>query len=150
MSEAVGKRHDWLRLMLGDATVRACAVFTLAMLLMPPEGLGVDLCPSRLMTRCPCPGCGITRCGSNLARGHFRRAAQFHPLGLVVVPAIVALGVLAVLPRRWRAGVRAALTRRAALLKPLYQVGLTAFVIFGAVRWCAVFLGLADFPATWP
>jgi hypothetical protein len=150
MTEAVPERNQWLWFMLADVHVRACAVFTVAMLLMPPEGLGVDLCPSRLVTRAPCPGCGMTRCGSNLARGQFRRAVQFHPLGPVAVPAIAALGILAVLPRRWRAAVRAALMRRAALLTPLYWLGVFAFVFFGVIRWSAVCLGLAHFPATWP
>jgi hypothetical protein len=150
MSEAVGKRHKWLRLMLTDGNLRACAVFALVMLLMPPEGLGVDLCMSQQMVHAPCPGCGITRCGSNLARGHFVRAAQLHPFGLVVVPLIVTLGVMALLPRRWRAGLRAAVMRRAALLRPLYLVGLWAFLTYGVVRWGAVLLGLTQFPATYP
>jgi hypothetical protein len=136
--------------MLGGPFLRACAVFTVAMLLMPPEGLGVDLCPSRLVTQAPCPGCGVTRCGSNMVRGNIRRAAQFHALGPVIVPTIVAFGVLAVLPRRWRAAVRAALMRRADLLKPLYWLGIFAFVLFGAIRWTVVFFGLANFPSAWP
>jgi hypothetical protein len=150
MSEAVGERHKWLRLMLGDANLRACAVFTLVMLLMPPEGLGVDLCMSQLLFHAPCPACGVTRCGSNLARGHLLRAAQFHPLGPPVVLLIAALGVIALLPRRWREGLRAALLRRAVLLRPLYLVGLWGFVIYGVARWGAVLLGLAHFPATYP
>ncbi len=150
MSEAVGERQNWLRFLLDDLNLRACAVFTLVMLAMPPEGLGVELCPSRMITRAPCPGCGMTRCGANLVRGRLRRAAQLHPLGFVVAPAIAALGVLAFLPRRWRAAIRASLMRRAVLLRPFYLLMLYAFILFGAVRWCAVFLGLVEFPATWP
>jgi hypothetical protein len=150
MSEAVGKRHTWLRLMLGDANLRACAVFTAVMLLMPAEGLGIDLCMSQQLWHAPCPGCGITRCGSNLARGHFARAAQMHPLGVLVVPLIAVLGVLAFLPRAWRARLRAAVLRRGALLRPLYLVGLWSFLIYGVLRWGAVLLGLAQFPATYP
>jgi hypothetical protein len=150
MSQAVPNRRRWLRLMLGDAHLRACAFFTLVMLLMPPEGLGFDLCMSQQVLHAPCPACGITRCGSNLARGHFARAAEYHPFGVVIVPLIAALGVMAVLPRRWREAVRASLMRRAVLLRPLYVVGLGSFAVYGAVRWCAVILGLMHFPATWP
>jgi hypothetical protein len=150
MSQAVRGRHKWLRLMLGDAHLRACAVFTLVMLLMPPEGLGIDLCFSQLYFHAPCPACGVTRGGSNLMRGNFTRAAQFHPFVPVIVPLIVALGVLAILPRRWREAVRAHVMRRALLLKPLYWLGIYSFAIYGAVRWGAVFLGWYAFPATWP
>jgi len=136
--------------MLGDAHLRACAVFTVVMLVMPPEGLGIDLCMSQIYTHAPCPACGITRCGSNLARGQFERAAQFHPFGPVIVPLIAVLGVLAILPRRWREAVREHFVRRAALLKPLYWGAIYAFAIFGAVRWTTVFFGLTNFPAAWP
>jgi hypothetical protein len=150
MSEAVGEPHKWLRLMLGDANLRACAVFTVVMLLMPPEGLGIDLCMSQRLLHAPCPACGVTRCGSNLARGHLTRAAQFHPFGPAVVTLIAALGGVALLPRLWRERLRAALMRRAVLLRPLYLVGLWSFVIYGVARWGAVLLGLAQFPATFP
>lgn len=144
------ERHKWLRLMLADAHIRVCAGFALVMLLMPPEGLGVDLCMSQWVTHAPCPACGVTRSGSNLVRGHFARAAEYHPFGPVIVPLIFALGVLALLPRRWRDAVRGAVMRRAVLLRPLYVVGLGAFVLYGAVRWCAVLLGWMAFPARWP
>jgi Protein of unknown function (DUF2752) len=150
MSEVVGERHKWLRIMLGDANLRACAVFTLVMLLMPAEGLGIDLCLSQQLLHAPCPACGITRCGSNLARGHFVRAAEYHPFGPVVVPLIAVLGVLALMPRAWRLSVRGVLMRRAVLLRPLYLVGLWSFVIYGVVRWGAVLLGLMQFPMTYP
>jgi Protein of unknown function (DUF2752) len=150
MSDTVGERHRWLRLFLGDAHLRACAVFTAVMLLMPPEGLGIDLCMSQWYTHSPCPACGMTRCGSNLARGHFQRAAQLHPFGPAIVPLIAVLGALALAPRRWRHAVRVSLMRRADLLKPLYWLGIYSFAIFGAARWCTVFFGLTNFPATWP
>jgi hypothetical protein len=150
MSQAVRARHEWLRLMLGDAHLRACAVFTVVMLLMPPEGLGFDLCACQWYTHAPCPACGITRCGSNMARGHFQRAAQFHPFGPVVVPLIAVLGVMGLLPQRWRRAIRAPFIRRAALLKPLYWGSIYVFVAFGVLRWTAVKYGWTEFPSTWP
>ncbi len=150
MAQAVREPHRWLRLMLGDAQLRIRAVFTLVMVLMPPEGLGIDLCMSQVYFHAPCPACGVTRCGSNLARGRFERAAQFHPFGPVIVPLIAAMGLLALAPRRWRDAVRAALMRRAALLRPLYWLSIAAFTVFGVARWTTVLLGLTRFPAGWP
>src|SRR3712207_7945107 len=45
------------------------------------DGLGVEMCAGKRLTNAPCPGCGMTRCGSNLVRGNVRRALQYHPLG---------------------------------------------------------------------
>lgn len=140
----------WLSSLLNDVTLRLCAVFTLVLALMPPDGLGVELCGCQRYTGAPCPGCGITRCGSNLLRGDLVRAAQYHPFGLLVVPAVVGLGVLGLLPRRWREAARGRLALGARKWRPLWPIALGGFVVYGVVRWVCVMAGLAAFPATWP
>jgi hypothetical protein len=140
----------WLASLLNDLTLRLCTVFTLAIIFMPAEGLGIDACISRLLTRAPCPGCGMTRSGANMLRGNLTRAMQYHPFGLVVIPAVVLLGVAGVMPRSWREGVRGRLLRVEPRLRPLWQLAFVAFVMYGVLRWAAVEFGLMSFPANWP
>lgn len=149
MSRAAVKR-SWLAAFLHDGFLWACAAFTLAFVLMPPDGLGIDVCACKRLTGAPCPGCGMTRCGSNFVRGDFRRGLRYHPFGLAVIPACAALGLLGLTPRRWREGLRAALLRKGEVLWPLPWLAVGAFVIFGLLRWCLVFWGWTDFPAAWP
>lgn len=52
---------------------------------------GIPLCPFALVTRHPCPGCGLTRATFALAHGHVHEALRFHPLCLVVVPLVIAM-----------------------------------------------------------
>ena len=57
---------------------------------------GVTVCPFALVTRQPCPGCGLSRATMALARGDLPAALHFHPLVPVVLPAAaayVALGL---------------------------------------------------------
>jgi hypothetical protein len=150
MPRSVLDRHAWLDPWLSDWTWRLCALFTVAFVLMPPEGLGVDLCLCQLVTHAPCPGCGVTRSGANLVRGHFVRAVEYHPLGPLLIPLIAALGLLALAPRGWREVVRAAVLRRTRWLRPLYIAAVGAFLGYGAARWLGVVLGLLSFPARWP
>jgi hypothetical protein len=49
----------------------------------------VPLCPFAIVTRHPCPGCGLTRATLALARGDVTSALHFHPLAPVVVPLVV-------------------------------------------------------------
>lgn len=52
-----------------------------------PEELAFVLCPFRLVTDIPCPGCGMTRSSIALARGDFAAAWKHHPFayGLVAL-----------------------------------------------------------------
>ena len=150
MSQAMSKRRSRVGRLLDDLTLRLCALFLLAVILMPAEGLGVDLCPSRVVTRAPCPGCGITRSGSNLLRGHFLRAVQYHPFGPLLIPMIAAFGFLGLAPQRWRRRVRAFLVRNQRGVRWVYLIGVSAFMTFGVVRFACVLLGWAGFPGSWP
>jgi hypothetical protein len=89
----------WLLRFLSDRHLRVCLLISLFVAAMPPDGVSwLDLCVVKNCTHSPCPGCGITRCGSNLLRGNWWRAACYHPFGLLFLPLIFAMGVLAVLP----------------------------------------------------
>lgn len=152
-SAALKRRRDpqlWLTSLVSDLTLRICTVFTLVLIVMPGEGLGFDACLSRLATKAPCPGCGMTRCGANLVRGDVTRAVQYHPFGVIVIPAIVVLGVVGLLPRRWREGVRARAVALEPSLRPLWWFAFGSFMLYGALRWAAVVLGLVDFPPSLP
>lgn len=50
--------------------------------------LGVPLCPVAIITRHPCPGCGLTRAALELAQGHVAEALRLHPLSVILVPVI--------------------------------------------------------------
>jgi hypothetical protein len=69
---------------LGRA-VRLCAV---AGALGGAIALGIPLCPVAILTRHPCPGCGLTRATLALLHGHVHEAAHLHPLVFVVTPVI--------------------------------------------------------------
>jgi hypothetical protein len=54
---------------------------------------GPSLCPFKLMTGLPCPGCGMTRSVVALLHGDLTVSAYFHPLGAPFVLAMLALAV---------------------------------------------------------
>jgi hypothetical protein len=151
MSTKATNPQLWLAQLLENTQLRLCVLFAVVVVFMPPEGIpNVDLCICKYLTHAPCPACGMTRSGSNLVRGHLIRSVQYHPFGLLLIPLIFGLGVLALTPRSWRAAVRQAVLPWATPLRPVYWLVLATFVIFGVVRWVLVFGGWIEFPASWP
>lgn len=50
--------------------------------------LRVPLCPMAILTRHPCPGCGLTRATLALAEGRVGDALHLHPLSILLVPLV--------------------------------------------------------------
>ena len=85
------------------ATWLAAAIFAGGALLPPAwASAGPPLCPFRLVTGLPCPGCGLTRSLVSLLHGDVSAAVCFHPLGPVVASVLLALAIVE-LRRTWQA-----------------------------------------------
>lgn len=71
--------------------VRGAVIFVgvLAALFFAP----VPVCPTRILFRIPCPGCGLTRATMSLARGDSAASLHMHPLA---VPALLVLSLVLV------------------------------------------------------
>ena len=46
------------------------------------------VCPVALLTRHPCPGCGLTRAVMAAAHGHFNESFHHHPMAMVMFPLV--------------------------------------------------------------
>jgi hypothetical protein len=69
--------------------------------LLSPEGIedGPVLCPFRLLTGLPCPGCGLTRAWVYLAHGQYADSLAANPFGWLLVGVTLALAVAVVVAR---------------------------------------------------
>src|SRR4051794_22012477 len=100
---------------------------------------GPSLCPFKVLTGLPCPGCGLTRSTVALLHGDLSTSLYFHPLG---APMVAALMVLAVIDAWvWWRGSRAGAIRRPAswltervMLTPAPWVAIAALVLVWLVR----------------
>src|SRR6185503_14136970 len=67
---------------------RAIRLLVIVAVIAAAFGLGIPLCPFAILTRHPCPGCGLTRATVAMLHGHFAEAAHFHPLVFLVTPVV--------------------------------------------------------------
>lgn len=107
---------------------------------VPQQGalLGLPtLCPFKLITGCPCPGCGMTRALVLCAHGDWRQAFAFHPLGALIYGLLwCALigGVLSAIigMSREHSGAARVLSPRAAM--PITGVFFAAMIVIWVLR----------------
>lgn len=118
------------------------AALAVACLLSPHEAThGPVVCPFRLATGLPCPGCGMTRAWVFLVHGDLSAAVAANPFALVSLPCavvVVGLVVFAVVRRRPLPDFGAAIRS-----KPAVAVT-AAWIVFGVVRAIAVLTGDAS------
>jgi hypothetical protein len=55
------------------------------------SSLGIPVCPQALLTRMPCPGCGMTRALAALVSGDLHTALTWNPISIVVWPVALPL-----------------------------------------------------------
>lgn len=67
---------------------RAARLGLVALAFAGAVAFDVPLCPFAILTRHPCPGCGLTRGTLALLHGHLGEALRFHPLVPVVTPLV--------------------------------------------------------------
>lgn len=114
---------------------RGFAPLALALsVVLPPDGLGFDICWIHRMFGVPCPACGLTRSVTSLTHGRFQQAVVYHPFGPVLYVMLVCAGLYAILPPR----VRERLALRAAESERAWRIGyrlfLATFFGFGLLR----------------
>jgi Protein of unknown function (DUF2752) len=121
--------------------IAAAAGLCLSAALSPGDATsGPVVCPFRLVTGLPCPGCGMTRAWVFMTHGRVADAVSANPFVLVTMPAAITLVLL----------VCAALVRRRplpdlarALRSPVAKVVVAAWLAFALVRLVAVLSGHA-------
>ncbi len=108
--------------------------------LLSPDAIedGPVICPFRLLTGLPCPGCGLTRSWVHLVHGGWQESLLAHPFGAVAVVLLVAL-VVAVVAARVRG--RQAPDLTALVRRPWLRVVLGAWLAFATVRLVVVLAG---------
>ncbi|WP_232677226.1 DUF2752 domain-containing protein [Nocardioides sp. R-C-SC26] len=106
--------------------------------LLSPDGIedGPIICPFRMLTGLPCPGCGLTRAWVYAMHGRWSDSLTANPFGVVsmVLAAALVLAVVFALVRR-----RAAPDLDVVVRRPVIVAIVVAWLGFAAVRLVSAF-----------
>lgn len=120
--------------LFGAFSRRLALLVVIGALVMPPGGIGLDLCWFHARTGLPCPGCGLTRSLASLAHLELERALSLHPFGPPLLAALSLIALSGLPGERRRAPLLAWLDRHDAVIRRLYTATIVAFVAFGIAR----------------
>lgn len=90
---------------------------------------GPVICPFRLLTGLPCPGCGLTRSWVFAVHGDIGASLSAHPFGLPLLGLVLVLAVVLLIRRAGR--------RAGPNLDRLVRHPLTVAVLAGWLGWAA-------------
>jgi hypothetical protein len=94
-------------------------------------GLPGWVCPIRVATGIPCPGCGLTLATMELLRGDFHASFQTHAFAPIFLLAMLVMGINIILPESQRK----ALQKNIAWFET--RSGITAWVLFSLMLYWA-------------
>ncbi|UEA58283.1 DUF2752 domain-containing protein [Gordonia otitidis] len=105
---------------------------------------GPDVCPFRIMTGLPCPGCGLTRSWTHLMHGDVAGAIALNVFG----PITMAVTAIAVVLAVWRlmAGPAALARLRLGRLMPYALAVVGIWLVYGVARIIDAAAGWGLFP----
>ena len=101
---------------------------------LPTDGLGVKICWIKRLFDVPCPGCGLTRSITCLSQIEFEKAWHYHPFGYLIYAMFFSNVVLLLTGPRARRRVQDWFLRNDRVIRPIYWVLVTSFLLFGAIR----------------
>jgi hypothetical protein len=105
-----------------------------ASFLLPPDGTGFSVCMMENLFELPCPGCGLTRSVTCVSHLEFVKAWNYHPFGLLVYPFLCVAALSAFLSGDIQRRMRICFWKRNRFAYPVYIAVITAFLLFGFVR----------------
>jgi hypothetical protein len=115
---------------------RGAGLALAASILIPASRLpATSLCPFRMLTGYPCPGCGLTHAFCSISHGHFKMAWQANPFGFLFY-ALAIVFVAWPWPRARFPGIEVVMGRtRAVVWAPaLLMVGMWVYDVARIVR----------------
>lgn len=131
----------------GKYTSRVAWLALALAFVLPPSGVGINLCWLRGGFTILCPGCGLTRSLSCAVRGRFYESWLFHPFGPFIVVMFFLVAFVSLLPNEKRRQLADWMERHVQVFRSFTIAFVAAFCAYGLLRALLQFAGVCQFHA---
>ncbi len=133
-------RKNVYDILFGGRTGRFAIVAVLASFVLPPDGIGINLCTMKHLFDLPCPGCGLTRSVTCLSHLELTRAWHYHPFGFLIYPFMCLAALSVFTSEDTRRRMRVWFWKHSRMAYAMYCALIAGFLIYGFVRLgCALY-----------
>jgi len=102
--------------------------------ILPPDGLGRSTCGLYILTKLPCPACGLTRSVTSISHMQFAKAFYFHPFGFIFYMIFLFLAIYNFMPEKIKNIISVFLVKNENIIKYAVTLIIFLFVIYGIAR----------------
>jgi len=102
--------------------------------ILPPEGLGRSTCGFYILTKLPCPACGLTRSITSISHMKFFKAFYYHPFGFIFYMIFLFLAIYNFMPEKIKNIIIIFFTKHEKILKYIISFIIFSFIIYGVAR----------------
>ena len=133
-------RKNVYDILFGGLTGRFALVAVLASFVLPPDGIGINLCTMKHLFDLPCPGCGLTRSVTCFSHLELTRAWHYHPFGFLIYPFMCLAALSVFTSEDVRRRMRVWFWTHSGTAHALYCTLIVGFLVYGLVRLgCALY-----------
>lgn len=102
--------------------------------ILPPDGLGRSTCGLYILTKLPCPACGLTRSVTSISHMKFVKAFYYHPFGFIFYIIFLFLAIYNFMPEKIKNIIILIFIKYEKIIKYIISFIIFSFIIYGITR----------------
>ena len=102
--------------------------------ILPPDGLGRSTCGLYILTKLPCPACGLTRSITSISHMKFFKAFYYHPFGFIFYIIFLFIASYNFMPEKIKNTIIAFFIKHEKTAKYILSFIIFSFIIYGITR----------------
>ena len=108
--------------------------------ILPPDGLGRSTCGLYILTKLPCPACGLTRSVTSISHMKFVKAFYYHPFGFIFYIIFLFLAIYNFMPEKIKNIIKVFFIKNEDIVKYILLFLIASFIIYGIARFIYVLI----------